>query len=153
MTTQHAPSGLIGASIRRVEDPVLVTGKGCYVDDVQLPGMLYLALLRSPYPHAKIASIKTDAARAMAGVEAVLTGTDIDLNIPSPVMIPGQKIPPHPVLARDAVHAVGAPVAAVVAQSRALAIDAANAIEVEYEPLPAVVNAEKALEPGAPIAR
>ncbi len=153
MTTAHAPAGLIGASIRRVEDPVLVTGKGYYVDDVQLPGMLYMALLRSPYPHAKIISIDTSAARAMPGVVAVLTGEDIDLNIPSPVMIPGQKIPPHPALARGAVHAAGTPVAAVVADSRALAVDAANAVVAEYEALPAVVNAEQALEPGAPIAR
>jgi aerobic carbon-monoxide dehydrogenase large subunit len=153
MTTQHAPAGLIGASIRRFEDPVLVAGKGCFTDDVQLPGMLYLALLRSPYPHAKITSINADTAHAIAGVELVLTGADIDINIPSPVMIEGQKMPPHPALARGAVHAVGTPVAAVVATSRAVAEDAANAIEVEYEPLPAVVNAEKALEPGAPIAR
>ena len=154
MTTQHAPSGLIGASIRRVEDPVLVTGKGCYTDDVQLPGMLHLAFLRTPYPHAKIISIDTSAARAMAGVEAVLTGDDIgNLSIPGRPMVPDMKIPPHPVLARGAVHAAGTPVAAVVARTRAIAQDAANAIAVEYEALPTVVNAEKALEPGAPLAR
>src|ERR1044071_6588518 len=118
MTTQHTPAGLIGASVLRVEDPVLATGRGCYVGDVQLPGGLYLALLRSSYPHAKITSINTDAARNMPGVQLVLTGADIDINIPSPVMIPGQKIPPHPALARGAVHAVGAPVAAVVAPTR-----------------------------------
>jgi carbon-monoxide dehydrogenase large subunit len=153
MTTQHAPSGLIGASIRRVEDNPLITGRGRYVDDVQIPGMLHMALLRSPYPHAKIISIDASAAKQMPGVEAVLTGADIQLNVPSPVMIPGQKIPPHPALARGAVHAAGAPVAAVVARTRALAQDAADTIEVEYEALPAVVNAEKALEPGAPLAR
>jgi carbon-monoxide dehydrogenase large subunit len=155
MTTEHAPAGLIGASILRVEDPVLVTGRGCYTDDVQIPGMLYMAVLRSPYPHAKIISINTAAAKAMAGVEAVLTGDDIPerLNIPSPVMIAGQKIPPHPVLARGAVHAAGVPVAAVVARTRALAQDAANAVEVEYEALPSVANAEEALAPGAPLAR
>lgn len=155
MTTQHTATGLIGASIRRVEDPLLVTGKGCFVDDIQLPGMLHMAVLRSPYPHAKVISINASAARAMAGVEAVLTGDDISerLNIPSPVMVPGQKIPPHPVLARGVVHAAGVPVAAVVAQSRAIAQDGANAIEVEYESLPVVVDGEKALEPGAPLAR
>jgi carbon-monoxide dehydrogenase large subunit len=155
MTTQHAPAGLIGASIRRVEDPLLLTGKGCYVDDLQLPGMLHMALLRSPYPHAKIIEIDTSAARGMPGVEDVLTGADIDerLRIPSPVMVTGQRIPPHPLLARGAVHAVGIPVAAVVARTRANAQDAANAIEVEYETLPSVVNAEAALEPGAPLAR
>jgi carbon-monoxide dehydrogenase large subunit len=153
MTTQHAPSGLIGASIRRVEDNPLITGKGRYVDDVQIPSMLHMALLRSPYPHAKIISVDTSKAKQMPGVEAVLTGADLNLNVPSPVMIPGQKIPPHPALARGVVHAAGAPVAAVVARTRALAQDAANAIEVDYEALPAVTNAEKALEPGAPLAR
>lgn len=155
MTTQHAAAGLIGASIRRIEDPVLLTGKGCFTDDVQFPGMLHMALLRSPYPHAKITSVDTNAAKSMAGVEAVLTGADLNerMNVPSPAMVPGMKIPPHPVLARGAVHAVGVPVAVVVAQTRALAQDAANAIEVEYESLPAVVDAEAALEPGAPVAR
>src|SRR5512147_2038772 len=155
MTTEHVTDGLIGAAIRRVEDQVLVTGKGCYTDDIQLPRMLYMALLRSPYPHAKIIAIDTTAARAMAGVEAVVTGADLGehMKVPSPVMVPNQKMPPHPVLARGAVHAVGAPVAAVVARTRAIAQDAANAIEVEYEPLPVVVDAEKALLPGAPLAR
>ena len=155
MTTEQTTTGLIGASIRRVEDSVLVTGKGCYVDDLQLPGMLHLAVLRSPYPHAKILSIDTNAAKAMAGVVAVVTDKDLDerLKIPAAPMVAGQKIPMHPILARGAVHCVGVPVAAAVAQSRALALDAANAIQVEYEALPSVVNAEKALEPGAPIAR
>src|ERR671919_195346 len=155
MTAEHATHGLIGASIRRVEDPVLVTGKGCYTDDIELPGTLHMAFLRSPYPHAKITSINTTAARAMPGVIAVLTGADLSerLNVPAVPLVPGMKIPPHPLLARGAVHAAGVPVAAVVAESRALTQDAANAIEVEYEALPAVVNAEKALEPGAPLAR
>src|SRR5438105_2530674 len=155
MTTEHASNGFIGASVRRVEDPVLVTGKGCYVDDIQLPGMLHVAVLRSPYPHAKIISIDTSAAKAMVGVTTVVTGEDLGerLQIPAAPIVPGQKIPPHPVLARGAVHCVGVPMAAVVTQTRALAQDGANAIEVEYEALPSVVNAEKALEPGAPLAR
>ncbi|HEV8342079.1 MAG TPA: xanthine dehydrogenase family protein molybdopterin-binding subunit [Candidatus Binatia bacterium] len=155
MTTEHTPSGLIGASIRRVEDPVLVAGKGCYTDDIQLPRMLHLAFLRSPYPHAKVISINTTAAKAMPGVEAVLTGAELGerLSVPAIPMVPGMKIPPHPLLARGAVHAAGTPVAAVVAESRAVAQDAASAIDVEYEALPAVTNAEKALEPGAPLAR
>jgi carbon-monoxide dehydrogenase large subunit len=154
MTTEHTTNGLIGASIRRVEDPVLVTGKGCYVDDLQLPGLLHMAFLRTSYPHARIISINTSAARAMAGVVTVVTGDDLPgLNIPAAPMVAGQKIPPHPVLARGAVHEAGVAVAAVVAASRAIAQDAANAIEVEYDPLPAVTDAEKALEPGAPLAR
>ena len=154
MTTEHIPNGLIGASIRRVEDANLITGVGSYVDDIQLPGMLYMAVLRSPYPHAKIISIDTSRAKAMAGVAAVITSNDIGekLNLSPSASAPGMKVPPHPVLGRGAVHAVGVPVAAVVAQTRALAQDAANAIEVEYEALPSVSNAEAALEPGAPLA-
>src|SRR5438105_1422094 len=155
MTTEHTTTGLIGASVRRVEDAPLITGVGCYTEDIQLPGMLHMALLRSPYPHAKIISINTSTAKAMAGVIAVVTGDDLSeqLSVPAIPMVPGMKIPPHPLLARGAVHAAGTPVAAVIAQSRALAHDAVSAIVVEYEALPAVVNAEKALEPGAPLAR
>jgi carbon-monoxide dehydrogenase large subunit len=155
MTTAHTSTGLIGASIRRVEDPVLLTGKGCFTDDIQLPGMLHLAILRSPYAHARILSINASAARALPGVEAVVTGADLPGNLHIPVipMVPGMKIPPHPLLARTAVHAPGTPVAAVVAHNPALARDTANAIEVAYDPLPVVVNAEQALAPGAPLAR
>src|SRR5215475_6108419 len=122
MTTEHRPDGLIGRSVRRVEDRVLITGKGCYVDDMQLPGMLHMAFLRSPYPHAKILSIHTSAAQAMPGVVAVVTGEDLSehLHVPVLPLVPGMKIPPYPLLARGAVHAVGAPAAAVVAHSRAL---------------------------------
>ena len=155
MTTEHNSDGLIGASIRRVEDPLLISGKGCYVDDINLPGMLHMMVLRSAYPHAKIVSIDTGTARSMKGVVAVVTGPELPerLNINAQVMFPGQKIPPHPVLARGAVHAPGTPVAAVVAESRAIAQDACNAIEVEYQPLPSIQNAEDALKPGAPLAR
>src|SRR5947199_6368756 len=155
MTTEHITTGLIGASIRRVEDAPLITGVGCYTEDIHLPGMLHMALLRSPYPHAKIISINTSTAKAMAGVIAVVTGDDLNeqLSVPAIPMVPGMKIPPHPLLARGAVHAAGTPVAAVIAQSRALAHDAVSAIVVEYEALPAIGNAEKALEPGAPLAR
>src|SRR5436309_3548287 len=139
-TQEHAATGLIGASIRRVEDLPLLTGAGHYVDDVQLPGLLHMAVLRSPHPHARIVSIDASAARAMPGVEAVLTGEDVEerLNITAPQMVPGMKVPPHPVLAHGAVHAVGVPIAVAVAPSRALAQDAVNAIQVEYEPLPSV---------------
>src|SRR5216110_1485050 len=155
MTTEHITTGLIGASIRRVEDAPLITGVGCYTEDIHLPGMLHMALLRSPYPHAKIISINTSTAKAMAGVIAVVTGDDLNeqLSVPAIPMVPGMKIPPHPLLARGTVHAAGTPVAAVIAQSGALAHDAVSAIVVEYEALPSVVNAEKALEPGAPLAR
>jgi carbon-monoxide dehydrogenase large subunit len=155
MTTEHPATGLIGASIKRVEDENLITGVGCYVDDINLPGMLHLAFLRSPYPHAKIVSIDTSKAKTMAGVELVITGHDISekISLKPSQMLPNMKIPPHPVLARGAVHCAGVPVAAVAARSRAQAQDAANAIEVEYEGLPGVSNAEEALKPGAPLAR
>ena len=143
MTTEHQTDGLIGASPRRVEDPPLITGRGCYVDDINLPGMLHLAFHRSPYPHAKIVSIDVAKAKAMPGVEAVITGNDLSekLNLAPSQILPGMKIPPHPVLARGAVHCIGAPIAAVVARTRAQAHDAANAIEIDYQPLPAVSNA------------
>src|SRR5215470_9051456 len=152
MTTEHTPAGLIGAAIRRVEDAPLITGKGCYTEDIQLPGLLHLAFLRSPYPHAKIISIDTSAAKAITEVVAVVTGADLSeqLHVPAFPMVPGMKIPPHPLLARGVVHAAGTPVAAVVAESRVLGEDAASAIIAEYEALPAVVTAEKALETGAP---
>jgi len=113
MTTEHTPNGLIGASPKRVEDPPLITGKGCYVDDINLTGMLHLAFQRSPYPHAKIISIDTSRATAMAGVEAVITGNDLSekLNLAPSQVLPNMKIPPHPVLARGAVHCAGVPVA------------------------------------------
>ena len=121
MTTEHTPNGLIGASPKRVEDPPLITGKGCYVDDINLPGMLHLAFQRSPYPHAKIISIDVSKAKAMPGVEAVITGNDLSekLNLAPSQVLPNMKIPPHPVLARGAVHCAGVPVAAVVARTRA----------------------------------
>src|SRR3954454_21397710 len=114
MTATHEPpTGLIGAPILRVEDFPLVTGAGNYVDDIQLPGMLHMAVLRSPYPHARITSIDTSAAKDMPGVVTVVTGRDLPerLNITAPQMVPGMKVPPHPVLARGVVHAVGTPVA------------------------------------------
>src|SRR5690349_23362883 len=77
MTTEHPSNGLIGASPKRVEDPPLITGKGCYVDDLNLPGMLHLAFQRSPYPHAKILSIDISTAKSMPGVETVITGGDL----------------------------------------------------------------------------
>ena len=89
MTTEHTGGGLIGKSVRRVEDPRLLTGKGCYVDDMQLPGMLHLTFLRSPYPHATIRAIQTSAAQAMPGVVAIVTGDDLSEGLHVPVMPDG----------------------------------------------------------------
>jgi len=117
--------------------------------------MLHMAFPRSPYPHAKILSLHTSTAQAMPGVIALVTGDDLSerLHIPVMPLVPGMQIPPHPLLAHGVVHAAGVPVAAVVAPSHALAQDAVSAIAVEYAALPVVVNAEKALAPGAPLAR
>src|SRR5689334_15966311 len=135
--SHHNGDGFIGASMLRREDPALITGAGRYVDDFQPAGTLHLALARSPYPHARITSIDVSAAKAVPGVLRVLTGADLPdhLDIRAPSMVPGMKIPPHPVLARESVHAVGTPVAAVVAETAAIARDAANLVEVEYDPL------------------
>ena len=150
---QNSPNSLIGASIRRVEDPPLLTGKGCYVDDVKLPGILHVAIHRSTHPHARILSIDIVDAAKMPGVACILTGDDIgDLVLRSPMVTQDMNMPEHPALARGTVHAVGAPIAVVVAESRALAEDAAAAIRVTYDPLPVVTDAEAALKDGAPLA-
>src|SRR4026207_1005950 len=101
MTTEHTPNGLIGASPKRVEDPPLITGRGCYVDDINLPGMLHLAFQRSPYPHAKIISIDAGNAKSMPGAEALITGNDLSekLNLAPSQVLPQKKIPPQPVRA------------------------------------------------------
>ncbi|HUZ78655.1 MAG TPA: xanthine dehydrogenase family protein molybdopterin-binding subunit [Chloroflexota bacterium] len=145
--------GLIGAPIRRVEDPPLITGAGAYTDDIPAPGALHLAFVRSPYPKARVRSVSTEAALGLPGVVRVLTGADLDLEITTPALLPGMHRPPHPILARDAVYAPGVPVAAVVAETAAQARDAADAVAVAYDPLPSVANAEAALAGDAPLAR
>ena len=146
---------VVGQSVYRKDANPKVRGRALHVGNIEMPGMLHVAVLRSPYPHAKIIAIDTSKAKAMAGVELVVTGNELSekLNLAPSQVLPGMKIPPHPVLARGAVHCVGVPVAAVVAKTRAQAQDAANAIEVEYQELPGVSNAEEALKPGAPLAQ
>ncbi len=145
----------IGAAIRRREDPALITGKARYTDDLQLPNMAYVAILRSPYSHARIRGIDTSAAKALDGVVAVFTGQDVaDSGIPGTVpvgwLLPNLKTPAHPILARDTVRYVGDGVAVVVAEDRYTAYDALELIQVDYEPLPAVVNPKAATQEGAP---
>src|SRR5258706_10768948 len=134
MSTEHETTGLIGASPKRVEDPPLITGKGCYTDDIQLPGMLYLAFQRSPYPHAKIVFIDISKAKTMPGVEIVVTGDDLGdkLNLAPSQVLPNMNIPAHPVLARGAVHRAGVPVAAVIGETWCQTGNAAPAIEVDF---------------------
>jgi carbon-monoxide dehydrogenase large subunit len=142
----------VGERIKRREDPRLVTGTGTYVDDLRLPGMLCAVILRSPYAHAKINSIDLARARALPGVVCVLSGADLKDKIGSvPCVAPADHVPFHPVLAHGKVRFIGEGVAVAVAASPYLAQDALDLIEVDYEPLDAIVDPEKALEPGAPI--
>jgi carbon-monoxide dehydrogenase large subunit len=146
---------LVGQSVKRKEDRRLITGAGRYLDDIQLPRMAHAAVLRSPHAHARILSIDAGQARALPGVLAVYTGVDVQQEIqPLPCAMPAggveNHLVPHRVLAVDTVRYVGDGVALVVAENAYIAHDALDLIAVDYQPLPAVVDAEKALQPGAP---
>ena len=142
----------VGERIKRREDPRLITGTGIYVDDVRLPGMLSAVVLRSPHAHAKINSIDLGKARALKGVTCVLSGDDVKDKIgPLPCVAPADHVPFHPVLAQGKVRFVGEGVAVAVAATPYLAQDAIDLIEVDYDPLDAVVDPEKALAPGAAV--
>jgi aerobic carbon-monoxide dehydrogenase large subunit len=150
-TTTSAEIGGVGHSVRRVEDERFVQGAGHYVDDIVLPGMLHLALLRSPVPHARIVSIDTAAAAAVDGVVAVLTGRDLEAyNLAWMPTLSGDT---QAVLATDKVRFQGQEVAAVIAESPYAAYDALDLIDVEYDMLPPVLNPQQALAEGAPLIR
>jgi carbon-monoxide dehydrogenase large subunit len=135
----------------RKEDPRFLRGKGNYVDDLKLPGMLYGAVLRSPYAHARIRSIDTSAATSLPKVKAVITGKDLEpLKL---AWMPTLSMDTQAVLATDKVRFQGQEVAFVVAEDKYTARDALELIDVDYEILPAVVSPQKALEPGAPVIR
>lgn len=147
---------MLGKRVKRVEDQRLIIGKGRYVDDIKLQSMAHLAVLRSPYAHANIRSVDVTAARQMPGVLGVYTGADIPYN-PLPMAWPAggsagiqNNVNTPRALATDSVKWTGEGVAAVVAETPAQAYDALEAIVVDYEPLPAVVDAEAATRPGAP---
>ncbi|MBX6395512.1 MAG: xanthine dehydrogenase family protein molybdopterin-binding subunit, partial [Alicyclobacillaceae bacterium] len=149
-------ASVFGAAVKRREDPRLITGNGRYTDDIQLPGMLYAAILRSPHAHARIRSIQVERAKQLPGVVAVFTGSDVAgkvAPIPTAWLPPnsGIKTPAHPPLAVDKVRYVGDGVAMVVAESRYIARDALDLIDVDYEILPAVVDPEKAMTDSAPL--
>jgi carbon-monoxide dehydrogenase large subunit len=147
----------VGQALRRKEDPRMITGRGRYVDDMVVHGMLYMAVVRSTFAHAKITSIDTSAAKAFPGVHGVFTGEDMsDLGAPLPMawVPPGVEIktPEHWPLARGEVNYVGQGIAIVVGEDKYGVVDAAEQVIVEYgEPLPVVVDMEKALEPGSPL--
>ena len=143
----------VGKKLKRKEDPRLIQGTSHYTDDLKLPRMLFCAFTRSPMAHAEIRAIRTDAARALPGVVGVFTAHYLTglVMVPCAIQMPGLILPPHPVLGTERVRYVGESVAAVVAENLYTARDAAEAIEVDYEPLPVVVNMEKALEKDSPV--
>jgi carbon-monoxide dehydrogenase large subunit len=146
---------LFGSAIRRREDPRLLTGTGTFTDDIQLPGMVHAAMLRSPHAHARITAIDTSKAKAAPGVVAVFTGADtagVLKPMPCAWLLPNSdlKVAEYPVMATETVRYVGDIVAVVVARTAYQAYDALDLIAVKYAPLPAVVDPQKALAKGAP---
>ncbi|MEO1065738.1 MAG: xanthine dehydrogenase family protein molybdopterin-binding subunit [Pseudomonadota bacterium] len=150
--------GGIGAAVKRKEDAAFVTGAGRYTDDVQPDGALVGYVLRSGYAHAQFSIGSLDDAKAVAGVHLILTHEDVKDLGDIPCLVPlgknadgeSYKQPARPVLAKDIVRYVGDPIAFIVADSKNIASDAAELIEIDYEPLDAVVGAEEALADGAP---
>jgi len=141
---------LVGARVPRVEDPRLLTGRGRYVADITLPGMLHATFVRSTLAHGKISSVDVTEAKALPGVHAVWTGAEVQAGIPGGLQIEGMKATMQPVLASAYVRYVGEPLAVVVADSRHIAEDAAALIDVDIELLPAVLDAEAAAAGGDP---
>jgi carbon-monoxide dehydrogenase large subunit len=152
MTASNGSSEGHGASVRRVEDPPFLRGTRPYTDDLREPGALYAVFIRSGFAHATINSIDSSEAAAAPGVIGVYTAADLDLK-PFATAGPPVDTPEEmrrPVLATDRVRFIGEPVAVVVAESRALAVDASELVEVDYEPLDVLVDMTKALDADAP---
>jgi carbon-monoxide dehydrogenase large subunit len=152
MTPRTNPEvGGMGHSIKRKEDPRFIRGQGRYVDDIQLPGMVYMDIVRSPFAHARIRAIRTERALQTPGVLAVITGETLaryNLHWMPTLMSDTQMVLPTEKVMYQAQE-----VAAVIATDRYAAADGADAVEVDYDPLPVVVDPFKALEPGAPVLR
>src|SRR5919206_1069557 len=152
MSSTLQPGRYVGKSIKRVNDPRLVTGAGSFVDDIHLPGTLHAAMVRSPYAHAEIRGIDAQAALAIPGVVAVFSGQDLaEFVRPQPT----EELPEHRVLrryplSRDHARFVGDLVAVVLADDPYAAADAAEQLQVDYEPLPAVTDVEAGLAGGGP---
>jgi carbon-monoxide dehydrogenase large subunit len=144
------PGSLLGTEVRRVEDPDLLTGRGRYVDDLPIAGVLSLVFVRSPIAHGVIRTIDVDEARGMPGVAGVFVAADLGI-APHHAFMALNDACKRPPLADGKVRFVGEPVAVVAATTRAAAVDAAEAVVVDYEQLPAAVTAEAALAPGAPV--
>src|SRR5438132_4611258 len=144
------PGSLLGNAVRRVEDPEILLGRAGYVDDLDLPGVLHLAFVRSTVAHAEVRSIDVSEAAAVPGVAGVFSAADLDGPVAPGLMVVNPDFA-RPPLARGKVRFVGDMVAVVAAESRAAAVDAAELVVVDSEPLPAVVDPEAATEPGAPL--
>ena len=137
-----ATTSVMGGAVRRREDPALIKGHGVFVDDMTATGLLHVAFNRSPIAHGKITSIDTSAAKEIPGVVAVYTHEDVAHLGPLVAQVPIGKL--RPLLADGEVNHVGEAVAMVVAENRYLAQDAADAIEVDYDVLPAIINLKEA---------
>ena len=151
------PKRFVGQALRRKEDPRMIRGRGRYIDDIVVPGLLWAAIVRSPEAHANITSIDTSAAASRDDVVAVFTAEDLAEEFAIPMVMawspPGVEIntPENWPLKRGQVKHVGDPVAVVIATDRYAAVDAAEAVVVEYEPLPVVIDPERAMEEGSPL--
>ncbi|MDE3229330.1 MAG: carbon monoxide dehydrogenase, partial [Chloroflexota bacterium] len=151
MTTDTPEVHGMGHSVKRKEDARFLRGKGHYVDDIKLPAMLYMDIVRSPYAHANITKIDASRALALPGVLAVVTGKDLDAA--GLAWMPTLMSDKQMVLPVDRVVYQAQEVAAVIATERYIAADAITMVDVEYEPLPPVMDPFKALEPDAPLVR
>src|SRR5207249_7499479 len=149
MSVEVQPHGGIGESIKRKEDARFLRGKGNYLDDITLPGMLHTAILRSPHEHARIRSVDTVSAPAVPGVVAVVTGNLMAQH--NLAWMPTLSGDTQAVLATDKVRFQGQEVAAVVAESKYAAEDAVGLIQVDYETLPPVTSPQAAAEASAPL--
>jgi len=148
-----SPARFVGQPILRREDARMLTGRGSFTDDIRLQGLTYAAMLRSPHGHARIRSINVAPATALKGVVGVITHEDLDGKVGDiiPNWVVGNSIvPPHPPLATDRVRYAGEPVAFIVAETREIAYDALELVDVDYERLRVVVDQEEAVKPGAP---
>ncbi len=142
---------ILGAAVKRVEDPRFITGRGTYLPNRTFDGALWMAVVRSPVAHGRIVDIDTEAAGSMPGVVGVFTASDLDLPPLAPGAPGADPVTARPILASDVVRFVGEPVAVVVAESPVVAADAAGEVWVDVDPLPAVPTVEAALADGAPL--
>src|SRR5918911_1740019 len=151
MAVEEKQAPWLGQSIKRKEDDRFIQGRGRYVDDVELPGMLHMAILRSPFAHARIRSIDTSRAQEIPGVVAVVTGELLAQH--NLAWMPTLSGDTQAVLATDKVRMQGQEVACVIAEDPYVAHDALELIDVDYDALPVVISPQKALEPDAPVIR